>query len=86
MSRVATEKWTKLRERGRKQFVLRYGVLGWGVPTAILFTLLGGFQEGWDGVAVKGLIALVIFPLAGILWGRLMWAFFEWMNRREVEA
>ena len=35
-----TEKWTKIRELGRSKFVLRYGVLGWGVSTAILFSLI----------------------------------------------
>lgn len=84
--RVATERWTKIRERGRKRFVLLYGVLGWGVPTALLFTIWNGFAEGWDGLLAKLLISLVIFPIGGIFWGMLMWAFLERVNGRGVGA
>lgn len=46
---TSAEKWAKFRERGRSRFVWLYGVLGWGVSTAILFSLWNGFSDGWDG-------------------------------------
>jgi hypothetical protein len=65
----------------RTKFVLLCGVLGWGVPTAVLFALIQAYSEGWDGFLPKLAIALVIFPLGGILWGRMMW----WMMQRQRE-
>jgi hypothetical protein len=84
MSITSTEKSDRIRKLGRGKFVLRYGVLGWGISTAILFSLITGFTEGWDGFVFKLIPALIIFPLGGYVWGRLMWAFFERTNKRAV--
>ena len=77
-------KWIDLRKSGRRQFVLRYGVLGWGIPTAIMFSGLELHHEGWCSFFVNLPIALVLFPLAGILWGRIMWWYMERMHRHAV--
>jgi len=77
MFETSTEKSDKIRELGRSKFVWRYGVLGWGLTTAILFSLLMACAEGWDGFLFKLIPALVIFPIGGYAWGRIMWAFFE---------
>lgn len=84
MLTTSPEKLDKIRKLGRDKFVLRYGILGWGLSTAILFTLFLGFTEGWDDFAFKLIPALIIFPLGGFGWGRLMWAFFERMNKRAL--
>jgi hypothetical protein len=84
MSITSTEKSDKIRKLGRGKFVLRYGVLGWGISTAILFSLIMGFTEGWDGFVFKLIPALIIFPLGGFVWGRLMWAFLERTDKRAV--
>jgi hypothetical protein len=62
----------------RSQYVLRFGVLGWGIPTAILFALIQGYRQGSDGFLFQLIPALIIFPLGGILFGRIMW----WMMER----
>jgi hypothetical protein len=72
-----SEKWVKLSKMGRSRFVLLYGVLGWGVPTAILFSLLRGYERGWAEFPVNLVLSLIMFPLAGIVWGRWMWKFLE---------
>jgi hypothetical protein len=77
MSLTPTEKWAKTTALGRSRFVWLYGVLGWGVPTAILFSLIQAIQLGWDEFFFQLIPALVLFPLGGILWGRLMWKFME---------
>jgi hypothetical protein len=77
---TSAEKWAKLREQGRSRFVWLYGVLGWGVSTAILFSLWNGIRDGWDGFFFKLIPALVLFPLGGYLWGRFMWWFLETMH------
>jgi hypothetical protein len=83
MSPSDSEKWAKFSKLGRAGFVWRYGILGWGIPTAILFVLLQGYLDGWDGLLFKLIPALVLFPLGGIVWGRFMWAFLE---RRHARA
>ena len=77
MSIPDAEKWAKLSKLGRNKFVLRFGVLGWGVPTGLLFSLIQGFEYGWDGFLFRLIPALILFPLGGILFGRIMWRMLE---------
>ncbi len=85
MSHSDTEKWAKLSKLGRSQYVLRVGVLGWGVPTAMLFSLIEGYRLGWDQFVFQLVPALVIFPVAGIFFGRAMWRMLE-KKRAKIEA
>jgi len=71
-----------LMKLGCTKFVLLCGVLGWGVPTAVLLALIEAYSEDWAGFLAKLGIALVVFPLGGILWGRMMW----WMMQRQRES
>ncbi|WP_334060504.1 hypothetical protein [Alteromonas sp. S005] len=66
-------KWAKIREKGKQRFVLVNGVLGWGLPTAILWVFLMEFLEPSENIWVRPIIALIIFPIAGIAFGHLMW-------------
>jgi hypothetical protein len=77
MFKTNPEKLAATRKMGRETFVWRYGVLGWGVSTAILFAAWTGYQQGWAAFLVQLPLALVLFPLTGILWGRCMWWYFE---------
>jgi hypothetical protein len=73
MFQFKEEKAAKLVKLGRSKFVLFYGVLAWGVPTAILFALVRGYSDGWGTFLPQLIIALILFPLGGVLWGRIMW-------------
>ena len=73
MSRSDSEKCAKLSKLSRTQYVLCFGILGWGVPTAILFALIQGFRFGWDRVLSELIPAIIIFPLAGVFFGLCMW-------------
>ena len=82
MSCSDSEKCDKQLKLGRTQYVLCFGVLGWGIPVAILFSLIQGYRLGWDEF-VSGLIpALIIFPLAGIPFGLCMWKLFQNKNAK----
>lgn len=59
--------------RGRKSFILRYGVLMWGVSTALLFALFQGYSQGWDSLPLWLGISFVVFPIGGWVWGAAMW-------------
>ena len=66
------EKMEKIITKGKWHFVLWRGVVGWGIPTAILFKLIMLFLEGrpfTDGLVT----ALIMFPIGGILFGLSMW-------------
>lgn len=82
MNDLETEKKTKLTTLSRSQYVLRYGVLGWGIPTAILFALVQTYRSGSDGFLTQLIPALILFPLGGILFGRMMW----WMMEKAAKA
>lgn len=69
------ERRARMIARGRGSFTLRYGVLGWGVPTAILFALYQGFTIGWGSFPYWLGLSLVIFPIGGWFWGAMMWRF-----------
>ena len=77
MSNSDSERWANFTKLGRTQYVLRYGVLGWGVPTAILFSLIESYRFGWEGFLSQIVPALIIFPIGGIFFGRCMWRFLE---------
>ena len=73
-------RWEKTRAMGRTDFILRRGVLSWGVPTAILTIIYKVIQEqGFatphltDGLRTVIAVAFVVFPLAGGLFGRWLW-------------
>jgi hypothetical protein len=75
-------RWAKFSKLGRTQYVLRFGVLGWGIPTAILFALIQSYRQGSGGFLFELIPALIIFPLGGILFGRIMW----WMMEKIAKA
>jgi hypothetical protein len=86
MSHSDSEKLAKISQLGRTQYVLRFGVLGWGIPSAILFSVIQGYRFGWDGFLVQLILALIIFPLGGILFGRLMWRLLVKKNANAAAA
>ncbi len=44
-----TEKWQHIRSKGTLRFVVFRGVLGWGLGTATLFTLIQWLMGGGGG-------------------------------------
>lgn len=84
-------KLERLLEKGMKHYVLKYGVLYWGVSTALLFSvaftivmnLLLDVEVSFF-LVLPG--ALVLFPLGGILWGIRMWSFMESSYRKYLDS
>jgi len=74
-------KWALIREKGRKSYVIKYGVIGWGVSTAILFILLFALLQNEHYSLSKFLTilipSLIVFPLGGVFWGLYMWNYLE---------
>jgi hypothetical protein len=70
------DRWERTRAGGRKHYILVYGVLGWGLLTALLFSsmpLLFGKSFDW----IRAALSLVLFPIGGIWWGSMVWKYME---------
>lgn len=61
--------------QGRTRFILVRGVLGWGVTTAVLWSVLMATSEGWSPWSTLP-TALALFPIGGYFWGAFMWRSF----------
>ena len=85
MSRTNSEKWDRLQQLGRSQFVFRYGVLGFGLATATLFVLVQGYLHGVTAALFQLVPAFILFPLgADMPGGGLCGGFLE-VPRADVD-
>ena len=66
------QKWTKTRQMGRWRFVFLRGAIGWGVPIALVWSAVMA-RHGSTTFFGWLQIALVIFPIGGLVWGLVMW-------------
>ena len=78
----ADARWERRRAMGRRAFVWRYGVLGWGLPAALLTIAYAFIKEqgfSWSAGAASSrlrlgiVITLVLFPVLGHLFGGRLW-------------
>lgn len=75
----------RLISQGMISFIIKRGVFGWGITTAILYTAityLWGNGVNTDYLSstdfIKGLvISLILFPIVGVLYGVVMWRLFN---------
>ena len=71
----------KAASQGKWNYILMYGVLGWGVGTGVLFSLF--FPLVTEAMGDKAPFlpvfagSMVLFPLGGIAWGYGMWIYAE---------
>jgi len=82
LSDAQAARWASIREGGRRRYIVLTGVFGWGLLTALLSTVAGQLTGAPGPFPGRLAIALVMFPLSGILWGALMWSLGE---RRYLE-
>jgi hypothetical protein len=87
MSDAEATKWSEIRARGRRRFILIRGVLGWGVLTAILLSIVGHvFLQGPAPFLGRLAISLALFPVGGIYVGTHSWSagerrYFAWRRQ-----
>jgi hypothetical protein len=73
-----SEKLKNTIKKGKWHFILWHGVIGWGIPTAVLFKLIMHFTG--ETSFIDGLLTtLIIFPIGGIFFGAIIWVI---MNRQ----
>lgn len=75
------ERGQKMLAMGRTKFILKYGVCGWGLLTAVLFLAFQIVSEKRYSLTaliasdfLKQLLsAILLFLVAGYFWGLFMW-------------
>lgn len=75
--------WEVKRTKGKLNFVLVVGVLSYGLPMFILMALM---QKPFvDGFMTKAaIIHYLVWPLAGLFFGAVMWSITEWKYKKEL--
>jgi hypothetical protein len=75
------EKWSRTRQIGKSNFLVRYGIVPWSFGLTILFTLLEIITQGtviWTWVVIR----LVLFAVVGFFIANSKWQGME----RKYEA
>ncbi|RJX37662.1 hypothetical protein D3P09_22070 [Paenibacillus pinisoli] len=72
------EKWEQTRAKGKKNYVIFNGLLGWGIPMALLYTAVWTYIQHQEIAFNQELyqtliISLVIFSVAGVGFGIWTW-------------
>lgn len=57
-------------------FIVKYGVLGWGISSGILFSLIFPFAMNWKiSYLTVFILSMILFPAGGLFWGYFMWKY-----------
>jgi len=67
------EKWERIRKVGKSKYIFHTWVLKNGIITAIIWSISMQLIEPQEKWFVRPLIALLLFPIGGILTGNLVW-------------
>jgi hypothetical protein len=90
----AVDRWEHERASGRTRFILRRGVLNWAIPAALLTVFYKLVQEQglvWsprmtDSLRTAIVIAVIVFPVCGWIFGRWLWDTGETRYRARVRG
>ena len=77
MKNKEINRWEKTREKGRKNFIWRRGVISWGLSTGVIWAIVMPLINRDSGFLVYFFPAIVIFPIGGYAWGYFMWKYME---------
>jgi hypothetical protein len=89
-------KWEKTRKQGKWYFIVKYGIIGWGVTFWLLMSLWESFSNPNGGIFAFGpfnasvfyhytLIGLPISVICGFSWGLCMWNWAENKYQKYIE-
>lgn len=84
------EKINKIYAGGKTRYIIRHGMINWGISTGFIFRVLSIIsEEGLNFSAIiaglptmKTLSALVIFSIFGAIWGALFW---KWIKKEALK-
>ncbi|MCX7747092.1 MAG: hypothetical protein N2645_09410 [Clostridia bacterium] len=70
------KKWEKTIEKGKFNYCLWYGMIGWGLPVGFMLSLLDFYRTGgnMDTTAIiVFVVKMIVFMAGGIVYGLLTW-------------
>jgi Na+/proline symporter len=73
MTQKQLEKWSKARQKGRNRYVLLTWVIGWGLWTALLLSVMRGYLDGWGEFPRSLALGVIAFPIGGYFLGQWTW-------------
>ena len=87
MATSNAEKWEAIRRKGKKRYLLVQGALQWGLSTGFLWAVIMVLFSRVENPLVMFSVAMILFPIGGLLWGSLMWNWSEkgYLKERENE-
>ncbi len=75
--------WELLRAKGKLNYILIYGLLSYGLPMFIFMAFLNNpFADGFT--SSKAIVHCIIWPIAGLLFGLIMWHVSESKYKKEL--
>lgn len=83
----------ELYEKGKLNYIIKYGVLSWGVSVTIIIRIMIGFYKykldlqkvSQSLFSADTVYTLITFSIFGAVWGRIMWGWLEKEVKR-IEA
>lgn len=73
MNEKLREKWSLVRKKGKKSFIINRGILGYGIPSMIVYLVLTMMIDISSDSSLKRLLFSLIFIPIGALWGHTIW-------------
>ncbi|QEN04751.1 hypothetical protein EW093_08540 [Thiospirochaeta perfilievii] len=62
-------------KNGKLSYVVKHGILGWGVPVGIIITIWNYIDEkpqDFTNFIIESLPNLIVYPITGIFFGLIM--------------
>jgi len=60
------------------RFIITRGVVGWGIPSAVVWSIVMYWRQPFDNAVLVGtLSALILWPIGGYFIGAVWWRTFE---------
>ncbi|MBA3031354.1 MAG: hypothetical protein FP816_21420 [Desulfobacteraceae bacterium] len=79
-------KWEKIRSDGRSSFIWRKGVLQWGITISIFWSILMQIIQPQKPIWIRPLVAIILFPIGGYIWGLFVWKSTEKKYQQHIET
>ncbi len=85
LDNMEKDKIKSIYSAGKARYILRHGMLNWGLSTGIIFRILSIISKvGWNireiaaGIpTLSTLVAMLVFSIFGGIWGAFFWRWIE---------
>ncbi len=86
------ETWQTIKAKGFMYYILRHGVLGWGVPVGLFVALatvvgrvIGGDSLTGTDVFNIMFVNILVFAIGGAIFGTIMWWYFRRLSAKNED-